>query len=258
MQYKYIGDSDDKWIDLIDISTIIENKEEQEPNIVTSVNGDTSDLGCYVDGSLCDNGTSMTVMVNETEIYNFYVLNDDGFNLTLISSENIGNDSINTVPWHAGSVGDNSNGPVTALETLITLTSDWSNIKEISNYTYINSGVGYKQLNIVDGKITIIKSNNESSPIDGVARARLLTYEEAYDLGCKTSTTTSHCPTWLYGNLDGINYSMKPYGYWLLTSYSSSKYAYNIRNTGVLSNNSTADITGRGIRPVITISKGKK
>lgn len=258
LQYRYSGDTDNDWIDLIDFSTIngSDNNHDNDSNIVKSVNGDSSNLGCYNDGTLCENGTSMTIMVNSNQTYDFYVLNDDGNNLTLISSTNIGNDTINTVPWFTGSVGNNSNGPITAIESLITLTSDWSNIKKISSYSYINSGNGYKKLNIIDGEVTIINSNNESLSIDGIARARLLTYEEAYALGCRTTSSSSQCPSWLYDNLDGTNNSLKPYGYWLLTSYSTDKNAYNIRNTGILANNSTVDTTGRGIRPVIKISKG--
>ena len=61
-------------------------------------------------------------------------------------------------------------------------------------------------------------------------------------------------PTWLYGNLDGENYSLRPYGYWLLSSKSSSK-VYNVRNNGTIKDNSAIDASGRGIRPVITIKK---
>ena len=57
-----------------------------------------------------------------------------------------------------------------------------------------------------------------------------------------------------YENLDGVTNSLKPYGYWLLTTYNNAR-AYNVRNNGLLGNNSTIDTTGRGIRPVITINK---
>ena len=149
-------------------------------------------------------------------------------------------------------VENNTKGPLTVLNTLNILTNNWSNVDYIENYEYNNSGTGYKKLSIVDGNAIITDSSGGNVEVSGKARARLLTYEEAKALGC--STSSGSCPSWLYKNLNAEYNSLTPYGYWLLTSYGNGR-AYNVRNTGLIANNSTSDSTGRGIRPVITIKK---
>ena len=55
--------------------------------------------------------------------------------------------------------------------------------------------------------------------------------------------------------MDGESYTLRPYGYWLLTTASTAGKVYNMRNTGVIASNSAADASGRGLRPVISIKK---
>ena len=196
-----------------------------------------------------------TIKVNDSTTLDFYVIDSTNDSITLIAASNLGNSEYTTVAWYSASAGNNSYGPVTALTVLNSLTTNWTNIDPISSYTYNNSGEGYKRLTITNGSSVITDSSDATSPISGVTRARLLTYEEAYALGCRTTASASNCPTWLYANLDAQNNSLTPYGYWLLTSFSNVNRVYNIRNTGVLANNSPNDTTGRGIRPVITIKK---
>ena len=259
IQWKYT--TDETWTDLIEITGSTGggnsgggNNNNPINSIVTSVNGDSENLGCYIKGTNCTNGTLMTVKVNNDKTQDFYVINDDSVNITLISASNIGDNNTTTVAWYAGSSGNTSVGPITVLTSLNTVTADWTNIDNIANYSYTNSGSGYKKVTIVSGVTTVTNSEDGETTIEGTSRARLLTYEEAYGLGCRTSTN-NNCPDWLYGNMNGTNYSLTPYGYWLLTSTSNVRNAYNLRNTSAIASNSTTDTSGRGIRPVITIKK---
>lgn len=253
LQWKYVDEADTEWRDLIDFSS--SSSSNPTTSIVNSVNGDTSDLGCYSNGTVCTSGTLMNISVNDTQDLDFYVLSDDGSKITLIAASNIGNNEYTTVAWYTASSGNNNYGPVTALTVLNNLTNDWTNIGAISNYYYDNSGQGYKNIIVTDGQTEITDSSDNTTEISGVTRARLLTYEEAYELGCRTTANATNCPAWLYGNLNAEYNSLTPYGYWLSTSYSNTTRVYNIRNTGILANNAPNDTTGRGIRPVITIGR---
>ncbi len=89
----------------------------------------------------CENGTKVKVRVNNKENYDFYVINDDGSELTLIMDRNLGP----TVDWitkedyeAAGGTawdeqyGSNNKGPLTVLKQLEDLTKDWTNIEAYS------------------------------------------------------------------------------------------------------------------------------
>ncbi len=258
LQWKYVDEEDTEWRDLIDLSSSTGGGTgggETSNSIVNSVDGDVSDLGCYTNGEVCTNGTIMNINVNADKALDFYVISDDGTNITLIASSNIGDSEYTTVAWYTASSGNNSYGPVTALTVLNHLTSDWANINAISSYNYNNSGQGYKSLRVTNGETVITDSTDAQTPVPGTTRARLLTYEEAYGLGCRVTAAASNCPDWLYANLAAESNSLTPYGYWLSTAYSNTTRVYNIRNTGILANNAPNDTTGRGIRPVITISR---
>ena len=97
----------------------------------------TTNNSCLTDG-ICENGTKLNIKVNEKENYDFYVIKDDGEELTLIMNKNLGP----TVAWitkedyeAAGGTawdekyGANDKGPLTALKQLEDLTKDWTNIK---------------------------------------------------------------------------------------------------------------------------------
>ncbi len=252
IQWKYTDSN--TWTDLIDLLTIYDNNNDNT-SIVASVDGDTTDLGCYIKGVSCDVGALFSVKVNDSTTLDFYVVDSDEDTITLISASNIGNSEHNTVAWYSASSGNVNYGPVTVLSILNSLTADWTNISPIKNYTYTNTGEGYKKVKINDGKAVITDFEDNTTELSGLARARLLTYDEAYSLGCRVTANASNCPAWLYANLSSQYNSMTPYGYWLLTTYSSNSRVYNIRNTGVLAYNSANDATGRGIRPVITIKK---
>ena len=207
-----------------------------------------SENECIKYNEKCANGTLVNVKVNENDTYDFYVINDTGDKLTLILNKNLGS----TISWitesdynasggtNYGTFGNNEKGPITALNTLKTLTNNWTNVLDNE---YIISGIGN------DGKTKIYDD------ITMNIKARLLTYQEAINLGC--SMKSSSCPEYLYSNLSGLNTTDIPAGYWTSTAdATNSNIALYINYNGNVYNNvSLTFATARGIRPVITIEK---
>jgi len=222
-----------------------------------------SNNSCIKDtNTTCPVGTEVNVMVNNSQDYNFYVINDSGSKLTLIADRNIGDNAA----WYKD--GDdtttnetNSLGPITALNYLNEQTSNWINIKPIISYIYNNNlnGTtnenGYQKLTITNGSgILMSQDGTTTTNLTGTMRARLLTYEEASALKNANSNST---PTWLYKNLSIYNTVEEPYGYWYLTSLSNmSGHGHGMIYNGNISTylNVFIDAT-LGIRPVIEIYK---
>lgn len=208
----------------------------------------SSENECIKYNEKCENGTLVNVKVNETDTYDFYVINDTGDKLTLILNKNLGSniawitesDYTNAGGTNYGTFGNNEKGPITVLNTLKTLTDNWTNVLEKE---YVISGIGS------DGKTQIYDD------ITMNMKARLLTYEELINLGC--SMKSSSCPEYLYSNLSGSNTSDISAGYWTSTAdISNSNIAWYINYNGNIYNNVSLFLdSGRGIRPVITIEK---
>ena len=225
----------------------------------TATSTSTSDSPlCIEKGAFCDAGTLFTIKVNESQTYNFYVLNDDGNKVDLIMDRNLFNEVawINAEDYGCGVAGDycskNDKGPLTALKVLKERTSGWTNIPA---YTYTLE-------NDADGK----GGSNTYSDITGElvtnVRARLPRFEELdrhYNNGAY--------PTWLSENLTNSPGFSIPYRYWTSTVHSSSSDKINAwyfgyggsqslsfrlqtDNQHVYTSSSLA-----GIRPVITLSK---
>ncbi len=197
---------------------------------------------CITGENICTNGTSVTVNVNDTTSYNFYVIGDTGSELTLIMDRNLGGrvawisqadyEAVGGIKW--GSLGNNEKGPLTILRALKNRTANWTNIPSYS-YTLtdeFNNRV-YKPIEVND------------------VRARLLTKSEAGKYGCN-----SKCASYLVGNTSSSNTEENPYGYW--TSTGSGSYSHHA--TGIFYTGGFNDMTVRtsgnyGIRPVIVIPK---
>lgn len=231
--------------------TITENVENciMPKTAISELNTNiSSENECIKYNETCPNGTSVNIKVNETDAYDFYVINDTGDKLTLILNKNLGNkiswitesDYTNSGGTNYGTFGNNEKGPVTVLNKLKELTDNWTNVLENE---YVISGIGN------DGKTKIYDD------ITMNIKARLLTYEEAINLGCSMKSTS--CPEYLYSNLNGLNTADIPAGYWTSTAdTSNSNVAWYINYNGNIYNNvSLALATARGIRPVITIEK---
>jgi len=250
--------------------TIIENYETCELPVkpITNPNKNivsTSDCTKYTE--ICEPGTEVTVQVNETEKYNFYVINDTGSEMTLIMDKNLGSQVawVNQTDYNDdanfGEYGKNNKGPITALNYLNSQTSTWTNVPVISSYTYNNNlngntnTYGYQKLEITNGTgILTSQAGTETNTISGTSRARLLTYEEAETLYIENSNVT---PEYLYTNLSSTNTIDKQFGYWFLTAYpTDSVYGRYMNYTNAITYYSHVYYPNDlGVRPVIAINK---
>ena len=210
------------------------------------------------DKNYCGLGTAFAIKVKEEEVYKFYVIKDDGNKVTLIMDRNLGD----RVAWYEGAK-DNSYGPVTALTHLNDQTADWDNIDAIESYEYINNEdgtthtYGYQKLEITNGAATLISQDgNTVSKINGIAKARLLTFEEHQSL----TNDNKNIPDYLKGNLNQSN-TPNPLAYWYLTAFSDDinhKYEDNRAYNMSYQTRGAAEVdrnTDRGVRPVIELPK---
>lgn len=229
-------------------------KRKTFAELATTTDEVTSVNACALSGT-CQVGTKFAIQVNENDIYNFYVISDDGNEVSLIMDRNLGDN----VPWISAEdyatanseEGDQTycaydacsdEGPLTAVNTLKIRTDSWTNIN-VRQYTYGDDGGG-----------------NRYSSFTETMRARLLTYEEAISeiIGC--GQTAKSCPEWLYKNLRNTG-DVSTYGYWTTAAHpSNSHIAWNIYGVGRvdchdISNNDINHKDSHGLRPVITVSR---
>ena len=209
----------------------------------------TSVPSCVTDGSECAVGTAIAIQVNESEVYNFYVLKEENNEVTLIMDRNLGDN----VEWiNASDYGEentdetscsytscNDEGPVTALNALNERTSGWRNISE---KTYTVSGLGQNG------------TTRKYEDIEYTGRVRILTYEEATDASIGCTTSSRSCPEWLYKNLY-YNGDNNIYGYWTTTPVAGythiAWFVYYYGNVNI----DNVYRTYYGLRPVIELSK---
>ena len=149
---------------------------------------------CAKEGNKCSqkdiiDGQLVNVSVNNKTNYDFYVVDDDGENLTLLKRKSLGDivawcsrDDKYDVFLAEENADDNIYGPYTALKYLNELTNDWTNIDFINNYNFENPNTwgnkAYLGLNIQEGVITLISNSSTTKIVPGQARARLLTESE--------------------------------------------------------------------------------
>jgi len=224
----------------------------------------SSDYSCVTDRNLVcseediksDEGILVNVRVNDSENYDFYVIEDTGSKLTLIMDRNLGA----TVAWYADA-SDNSKGPLTALNYLNSETAGWKNISAIGSYTYDNNlngttnTYGYQKLEITNGAgILTSQDGKTQTELTGTSRVRLLTEEEVQILKTANSNKT---PKWLYANLRTTSDDTSlPPGYWFLTVDSSTATnALAMHYSGSIYELNVINKVFYGIRPVITVSK---
>lgn len=208
---------------------------------------------------ICEVGTKFVISVNENENQNFYVINDSGTEVTLLmdsilykyleqipgQEEGIGGYYAESVKWIsnddygcdilADQCQKTDKGPVTLLNKLKDMTSNWTNIPE---------------------RLYIVSDDNpvpSYSNINIKSRARLLTYTEAINI-CGTE-----CDEFIYSSVLTKDFNGSNSGdYWLSTSDSMS-YAKTISYFGSpvyeFYFGSSKPYYNDGIRPVITLSK---
>jgi len=247
---------------------------------------------CLAKGSVCSpediyNSIKVTIPVNASQAYDFYLISNDKDTATFIMASNLVDDT----DWHIE--GINFRGPTKALKTLIEETNNWNGLNTIQEYKYEDSGYklyqehcsttenqladllydcstrtvkarGYKGFEIDPTGLTI----NFNVPKDSNMKdnaffsnrhiyARLASVEELYDI-----SSGLDFPDWLIDNL------AENEGYWTMSSSTSSTYNYNEAAYGVVNyegetrivelrtlNEANEVFKHNGIRPVITIEK---
>lgn len=90
---------------------------------VTNSNLGINEIDSCVNEGICQAGTAFAIAVNDTTVYRFYVLSDDGEKVELIMDNNLAFDD---VKWTEENY--NSSGPISVLEVLQEITDSWTNI----------------------------------------------------------------------------------------------------------------------------------
>lgn len=215
-------------------------------------------------------GTIIKYKVNDTDIVTFHVMYDNGSTLTMQAQEN----TINNIAWisaedyakantdgttcEVDACGDE--GPITVLASLENVTGTWKNV---NNQTYemgttIFIGDNSYTSCIYEGSLDC--SSNKYTLPSRTAKARMITMQEANDLGCTTSTNS--CPAWMYNYLDTENNDTTETattGYWAMNSTLSyrvggSYNAWTVNNLGGLKSNYPFQ-SDYGARAVVVVNK---
>lgn len=236
-----------------------------EQSCVTGEEATCQKTTCYGNNSKgsCASGTIIKYKVNTTESKYFYVLHDDGTTMTLQARENIASN----IGWYQDSsiIVPNTKGPINALTALEDATKNWENV---NTQTYTLGTTAFPTSSFtgchLDGTKIICDKNQYTLP-QRTAKARLISVEEAVQVGCKPSTI--ECPKYMYnylkeatligGTNDGTDYR-----YWTMNARTEdiyNTYAYSIE-MGEIGASAVETATGSyssGVRPVIVINKEK-
>ena len=241
-------------------------------NDTTCVSGDEATCevsDCYKTktANSCSSGTIIKFRVNSKETKTFYVLHDDGSTITLQQRENI----IRNDSWN--SENTNAKGPITILQHLESATSNWVNV---NTQTYTMGTTNFNNTNAYTGCSSngsnISCSTNTYTLATRTARARMITLQEAYAVGCRPyvdSSSVGSCPKWMYnylenvtslgGSIDDNTITMNDKAnknYWTMTSISSSSTAaWHVGHAGYLGFLLDVTTTDTGARAVVVISK---
>ena len=213
---------------------------------------------------------------NQNSCLKFYAFNDKVENntLNLLLDHNI------TAPsyWAEDNfMGSNTNGPTTILPKLKSLTSSWSGVEIIDNYTVAQEGYGnytilYKDENYKARLITA----NEVAEIVKMSDFDEVTYKQNFYFdslnntesdACKKNSTTGCSYGWLYnrtkadcelyGCLNNADVSNVE-GYWTATSAPATPYsAWRITYNSMFSIGDFVKAERYGVRPVIEVLKTK-
>lgn len=174
----------------------------------------------------CKSGDIIKYKVNDTDIVTFHVMYDNGSTLTMQSQKNI----INNIEWNKEN--DNTKGPMTVLPALEKTTKGWSNVNDQTYTMGSTSFDGNSNTGCETDNKEIICTSNRYTLEERTAKARMITAQEAANLGCRG--TSSSCPIWMYNYLyhstfyggtmnDNSTYEKKVnYGYWTMTATLSS------------------------------------
>jgi len=208
-------------------------------------------------------GTIVKYKVNDTEEKYFHVISDNGNTLTMQQREN----TVNTTPWYdtGTTLGDNSKGPLTVLSALENATASWTNVND---QTYTMGSTTFKT-NAFTGCAYDVSgvtcSENKYTLPERTGKARMMTAQEAGELGCTSSNKS--CPNWMNNYLNDstinggtVNQSGGRYGnnfgYWTMSatsSYGTSAMHVNFR--GNVTGDNYVSHNYYGARAVVVIDK---
>ncbi len=218
---------------------------------------------CYENANkgACQAGTIIKYAVNTSEEKYFYVLHDDGKTMTLQQREN----TVYNTAWYADSK-DNSKGPLSILPVLEDATKTWSNV---NNQTYTMGTTNFNDTNAYTGCSAssgeaFTCNVNTYTLAQRTAKARMITLQEANEVGCKMYGEKS-CPIWMYNYLnESTNYGGTVndntgnlnYSYMTMSAISeNSGYNGIINNYGGSGTGNGVDVANSGARAVINITK---
>lgn len=225
---------------------------------VTGNESTCKETECYGNktANSCKAGDIVNYKVNDSTEVTFHVMYDSGNTIIMQSQKNI----INNIAWHTSQT--NTNGPTTILSQLENTTENWSNV---SNQTYTMGTTIFKTNKWTGCSSYNSCTANKYTLASRTARIRLITVQEATNLGC--SGTNSSCPKWMYNYLfnatnfdasasdDTLDGEIGRYGYWTINAYSNnSTHAWNISRAGRLVNIITS-YAGVGARAVVVVNK---
>lgn len=236
-----------------------------EQSCVTGEEATCQKTTCYGNNSKgsCASGTIIKYKVNTTESKYFYVLHDDGTTMTLQARENIASN----IGWYQDSsiIVPNTKGPINALTALEDATKNWENV---NTQTYTLGTTAFPTSSFtgchLDGTKIICDKNQYTLP-QRTAKARLISVEEAVQVGCKPSTI--ECPKYMYnylkeatligGTNDGTDYR-----YWTMNArtediYNTYAYSIEMGEIGASAVETSSGDYPSGVRPVIVINKEK-
>ena len=219
-------------------------------------------------------GDEYTCNINDDINHTFYLLSSDKDKVSFIMESNINDngdllnnkdtvyENFGLITWVSltdyndnigyGSLGNTSKGPITVINKLSALSSNWNKLGNVKpNYIINNSYNITYDLNTT----TIKDVNKKVTASYKNLKARLPHYEELLSVGCNSSILS--CPLFIYNYLseseyktDGTNIAVNCY--WTDTKASDSE-AYIINNNASLSK-SYVNLEC-GIRPVIEVPK---
>lgn len=204
----------------------------------------------YSKDATYEKGTIVHYQVNDSESYYFHVLYDNGDTLTMQQRENT--TALST--WYSSN--DNTQGPLVAIQTLETETSDWNNVN-VQTYT-----MGTTVFGNADNSFTGCSTYNSCTTNTYVwptrtARARMITAYETTSQGCNTSERS--CPIYMYNYLSAsVSYGGTVNGsgnlYWTMSARSDEA-----RNSWVITYRGYIYYNGinvnAGVRAVVVINK---
>ena len=218
-----------------------------------------------------DVGTVVKYEVSDGVYKYFNVLYDNGSTLTLQQREN----TIYSTPWYLAA-NQNNQGPTTVLPALESATESWSYVNsqtyklgttEFGSETYktANTGAPWAEGGFV------IPNTNTYTLASRTAKARMITVQEAYEMGCKryasNGSSNMSCKKFMnnylyesttYGGTVVDDYhtgSDHNYGYWTASAVSSdATAAFFVNRTGTAHNYNTSDAY-YGARAVVVVQK---